>query len=343
MRFEEYRWDAPALTFTYLDNGYYSIVVSGTDMCLDVPLKENVEAGTRVEYYYYSGKSDPANTSINQQWSVEPTDGGYRIKSRYCSMCLDMLGGLPVSPSELGVFPQNNEKNQLFTIIPAEQYDNPKVNFKRDTYYVRSAASKDLWLDVEGYPDSFSEGSNIAVYNQNDDKYIISFLMHSYCTFLVKRGESYLTDLYIGMEVNPRKYADGKIPVVVRKEGATTIDLETYAQDWFPIENSDGSYTFVSRLNGYALTLDGYDVCAKIRDGSVNQNWFVVRADRLPGDVTNDGTVDIRDVTRLKQYLAKWNVPITADNADVDGQAGVTVKDLTLLKQYLAKWNVTLK
>ena len=111
----------------------------------------------------------------------------------------------------------------------------------------------------------------------------------------------------------------------------------------FPIENSDGSYTFVSRLNGYALTLDGYDVCAKIRDGSVNQNWFIIRADRLPGDVNNDGAVDIKDVTILKQYLAKWNVTINKSNADVTGDGDVTVKDLTLLKQHLAKWNVTLK
>ncbi|MCR5816571.1 MAG: dockerin type I repeat-containing protein [Ruminococcus sp.] len=63
----------------------------------------------------------------------------------------------------------------------------------------------------------------------------------------------------------------------------------------------------------------------------------------LPGDVNSDGVVDIKDVTLLKQYLAKWNVTINTASADVTGDGEVNVKDLTLLKQYLAKWKVTLK
>ncbi len=65
--------------------------------------------------------------------------------------------------------------------------------------------------------------------------------------------------------------------------------------------------------------------------------------DKMPGDVNNDGEVNIKDVTLLKQYLAKWNVKINETNADVTGDGVINVKDLTLLKQYIAKWNVTLK
>lgn len=64
---------------------------------------------------------------------------------------------------------------------------------------------------------------------------------------------------------------------------------------------------------------------------------------RTPGDVNDDDVVDIKDVTILKQYLAKWNVMINTENADVDGDREVTIKDLTILKQYLAKWKVELK
>ncbi len=64
---------------------------------------------------------------------------------------------------------------------------------------------------------------------------------------------------------------------------------------------------------------------------------------RKPGDVNGDGEVNIKDVTLLKQYLAKWKVNINKSNADVTGDGEVNIKDLTLLKQYLAKWKVTLK
>ncbi len=70
---------------------------------------------------------------------------------------------------------------------------------------------------------------------------------------------------------------------------------------------------------------------------------FDCKGARIPGDATDDGAVDIKDVTVLKQYLAKWNVMINTENADVDGDREVTIKDLTILKQYLAKWKVELK
>ena len=64
---------------------------------------------------------------------------------------------------------------------------------------------------------------------------------------------------------------------------------------------------------------------------------------RVPGDVNDDGELNIKDVTLLKQHLAKWNVTINAKNADVDGDSQITIKDLTLIKQALAKWKVELK
>ena len=44
----------------------------------------------------------------------------------------------------------------------------------------------------------------------------------------------------------------------------------------------------------------------------------------------------------MSQYIAHWNVTINLANADVNGDGVVTVKDVTLVKQKLAKWNVEL-
>ena len=57
----------------------------------------------------------------------------------------------------------------------------------------------------------------------------------------------------------------------------------------------------------------------------------------LLGDVTDDGKVNVFDVTRLRQYLA--GVPgktINADNADVTGDGKTNVFDVTRLRRYLA-------
>ena len=50
----------------------------------------------------------------------------------------------------------------------------------------------------------------------------------------------------------------------------------------------------------------------------------------------------MKDLTRLQQYLAEWEVYINENAADVTGDKKVDMKDLTRLQQYLAKWEVTL-
>ena len=64
--------------------------------------------------------------------------------------------------------------------------------------------------------------------------------------------------------------------------------------------------------------------------------------DRIPGDINDDGKVDIRDAIRLAKYLAKENVEINLSNANVNGDDKVDVRDLIRLKKYLAKMPVEL-
>ena len=60
----------------------------------------------------------------------------------------------------------------------------------------------------------------------------------------------------------------------------------------------------------------------------------------VAGDVNGDGVVNNKDVTRLFQYLAKWEVSVGAATVDVNGDGVVNNKDVTRLFQYLAKWEV---
>lgn len=64
---------------------------------------------------------------------------------------------------------------------------------------------------------------------------------------------------------------------------------------------------------------------------------------RIPGDVNNDGLVDMVDLALLQQYLAKWEVEINESASDVTADGIVDLRDLALLQQYLADWEVELK
>lgn len=63
---------------------------------------------------------------------------------------------------------------------------------------------------------------------------------------------------------------------------------------------------------------------------------------RIPGDVNDDGKVNMSDLTRLQQYLAEWGVTINASNANVNGDEKVNMQDLTRIQQKLAMWDVEL-
>ena len=79
--------------------------------------------------------------------------------------------------------------------------------------------------------------------------------------------------------------------------------------------------------------------------GTKSTTFTIVKSSgkKNSGDVNDDGKIDIKDVTLLKQYVANWKVTVNATNADTNGNGQITIADVTLLKQYVANWKVTLK
>lgn len=62
-----------------------------------------------------------------------------------------------------------------------------------------------------------------------------------------------------------------------------------------------------------------------------------------PGDVTNDGKINVRDLGILQQFLNGWDVTLVREAADVTGDGKVNVRDLGILQQFLNGWDVVLK
>lgn len=72
------------------------------------------------------------------------------------------------------------------------------------------------------------------------------------------------------------------------------------------------------------------------------ENGAVTITDLIPGDINKDKAVNNKDVTRLMQYLAHWNVEVNAQALDTNGDKAVNNKDVSRLMQYLAHWDVEL-
>lgn len=69
-------------------------------------------------------------------------------------------------------------------------------------------------------------------------------------------------------------------------------------------------------------------------------NGSVTLAAGVPGDINGDQVTNNKDITRMFQYLAGWNVYVNTPVLDTNGDGSVNNKDLTRLFQYLADWDV---
>ena len=63
----------------------------------------------------------------------------------------------------------------------------------------------------------------------------------------------------------------------------------------------------------------------------------------LPGDLNNDGKINIRDLGLLQQHLNGWNVTFEESAADLNGDGKLNIRDLGLLQQYLNGWDIEFK
>ena len=92
----------------------------------------------------------------------------------------------------------------------------------------------------------------------------------------------------------------------------------------------------VTYTSGEIYNVDLDDVLFSTVDGTVKITNY------LPGDVNDDGTVNMKDVTTLQRYIVGWNVKINVKAANCDGNGEITMKDLSLLQRYISGWDVVL-
>lgn len=69
----------------------------------------------------------------------------------------------------------------------------------------------------------------------------------------------------------------------------------------------------------------------------------VVHVTKRPsGDADGDGSVTVKDLSKLQRYLAGWKEVVNERDSDVNDDGWVNNRDLMLLQRYLAGWDVEL-
>jgi len=59
--------------------------------------------------------------------------------------------------------------------------------------------------------------------------------------------------------------------------------------------------------------------------------------------VNRDTNINLADVSLMLKYIAKWDVEMDTDAADVTGEGKINLGDVSLMLKYIAKWDVVLK
>ncbi|MBQ3111048.1 MAG: hypothetical protein IJC69_07910, partial [Clostridia bacterium] len=100
--------------------------------------------------------------------------------------------------------------------------------------------------------------------------------------------------------------------------------------------------------NGYEAKLNVTYDKANILDMDLNEvemkvvNGSVKVFDFIPGDVNNDGSVNLKDAVLLFRYVGDMGVEVNEKAIDVTGDGVATLKDAVLLFRYASGWKVEL-
>ena len=88
----------------------------------------------------------------------------------------------------------------------------------------------------------------------------------------------------------------------------------------------------------YANNVEVGDATASITiSGATASTTFAIASATRKGDMDGNGTINMRDLLTLRQYLAGgYGVVLTTAVGDLDGNGSINMRDLLTLRQYLA-------
>lgn len=198
---------------------------------------------------------------------------------------------------------------------------------------MRPESTEEITVDITGYDPESPQAQTVTTNPGNE--YTINIYLHGYDITNASLAFDFDTDKFQFVS-GQTEYgtADmngvilscengelmGPVAVLTLKVSAN-IDLGDY--------EITVSVTEAKDKNGNTVSCFAYSDHIVVEAGS---------ASKVPGDLNDDGKVNLKDSMLLLQYLAGWEVDFNEINADVNSDGKVNLKDSMLLLQYLAGW-----
>ncbi len=159
-------------------------------------------------------------------------------------------------------------------------------------------------------------------------------------TNLTLKGFSYNDTALAGASTTPYN-ADASTPCLYVVNGSQNITGDfTLATLTFEVKatakNNTSAYVKLTYDPENVYNIKEQNISCNITNGAVN----IIAC--VPGDINGDEKVNSKDVSRLMQYHAHWDVDVNEPALDTNGDGKLNSKDVTRLMQYLAHWDVDL-
>jgi len=322
--------------------------------------KGNVTAtvnGNAAEVHYYS----EGDTKHYVEYRFAPCFDGEVLSSAYVS---DVVPPVPGECPET----QGNAADGKYTVSSIQWVDMADESIMEASDTFEEGGIYRVYVSIEISDTEKCKFSTLinayvnheeAVVDILDDEYAIFWYEFSPCAVL-----DTIYDIVITNVVSP---VPGENPVhnASVSDGCTIQNIEWGWMDEMSKIEADHVFAEGNRYR-IAITLSvsdpsnykfGDDLCITVNgkpateyqhsmgdDGTVVVMYdFAPCTASVPGDVNRDGKINLADVSRLLQFIAKWNVEIDGEAADVNDDGKVNLADAARILQYIAKWDVELK
>lgn len=159
-------------------------------------------------------------------------------------------------------------------------------------------------------------------------------------TNLTLKGFTYNDTALAGASTTPYN-ANASTPCLYVVNGSQNITGDfTLATLTFEVKanakNNTSAYVKLTYDPENVYNIGEQNISCNITNGAVN----IISC--IPGDINGDEKVNSKDVSRLMQYHAHWDVEVNEPALDTNGDGKLNSKDVTRLMQYLAHWDVVL-
>ena len=243
----------------YIDNGFYIILQKGTQMAVDVT-GGSLNQGTNVQMW-------EVNYSNAQQWSIERTDSGYKLRSRCNNYYADVYNCNYAGETNVQTWGGNDTNAQRFSFIPYYPDERPIAD---GVYSIGSIVGDTCYLDALGVLGSYVDKTNVQIWNGSEDLFKIEYDTDGYY-----RIYEVTSGLAVEVTNDDKSYLDNSRNVALGTKSGSR------GQFWKIRKNSDGIYSFINKQSGYYLDVngggsaDGTNVKLYPYNGSDAQKWRI--------------------------------------------------------------------